>query len=186
MALGGELEPVKLNGRPLPVRVVPVNPALDREAVKAYVDRFKDGLDSIGVEAGGHRYVLAGIGLPKGLANRLENGDRLTIGTVAAKILFQENEDNSPVEYAKEILGRRGPAFIVGGFLFGAVVGYLGTLFGLVSLPVVFSVATLGIGCAALAMIGGLAFTYMTFKPKLPNDSILRRIADGQGDEAIY
>ncbi len=127
------MDSVSLNGRRLSrAVVVPVNPALDRDAVKAYLDIRKDGLDSIGIEVNGQQMVVVGRDLPK-----LGKGDRLELGSKAAQMLYQENETNSFSEGLVETArSNKGAAYLLGGFAAGGVGAYLATLAGFLVLPI--------------------------------------------------
>ncbi len=147
---------VRLNGKPLRAAIVPINPALDRDATKAYLGFRKDGLDSLGVEVKGQHMLLVGRGFPE----KLETGDRLEIGSQAAHILYGENEVNDFSEgFLAAAQSNKGAAGLLGGLALGAGAAYAASLFGLLTLPVFLSMLIFGTGAALLgvALVGGIA-----------------------------
>lgn len=152
------MDSVRLNGRQLPRAVVlPVNPALDRDAVKTYLEMRKDGLDSIGVEVGGQHLVLVGKGLPQ-----IGKADRLEISGKAALHLYQENEINEFKEgFSETAKGNKGAAYLLGGLAAGGIGAYLATLAGFLTLPIGISMVAGAVAIGVLAvlargLIGGL------------------------------
>ncbi|MBM3266599.1 MAG: hypothetical protein FJZ01_03035 [Candidatus Sericytochromatia bacterium] len=147
---------VRLNGKPLHGMVIPINPALDRDATKAYLEFRKDGLDSVGLEVKGQHVLLVGKGFPRSI----DKQDRLELGSDAARILYAENEVNDFSEgFVNAAQSERGAAGLLGGLAVGAFGAYLASVFGLLTLPVFLSMLIFGVAAAIVGVgaVGAMA-----------------------------
>lgn len=169
------MDSVRLNGRQLSRAVVlPVNPALDRDAAKIYLDMRKDGLDSVGVEINGRHMVVVGKGLPE-----VGKGDRLEIGGKAAQILYRENETNDFKEGFRETAkGNKGAAYLLGGLAVGAVGAYVATLAGVVAFPIGLSMVACAVAGGLLAVVGRGLIGGLLADKKPMDLSVTERLAD--------
>lgn len=169
------MDSVRLNGRRLSrAVVVAVNPALDRDATKAYLDRRKDGLDSIGVEVDGRHMLIVGKGLPAA-----GSGDALEISGKAARFLYRENEANDFSEgFSETARGKLGAAYLLGGLAVGGIGAYLATLAGLIAFPIGLSMVVCGIAAGLLALAGRGAVGGFLAGKKPVDFKVTNRLAD--------
>lgn len=169
------LDSVRLNGRRLSrAVVVAVNPALDRDATKAYLDRRKDGLDSIGVEVDGRHLVIVGKGLPA-----VGQRDALEISGRAARFLYRENEPNEFVEgFSETARGKSGAAYLLGGMAIGGIGAYLATLAGFTAFPIGLSMIFCGVAAGLLAQAGRGAVGGFLASNRPADFKVTNRLAD--------